>query len=93
MNVLDKLYVLVKTFNMNDDNEEKYYDVSTDLITKLTFFIIIGGKASTNISLSKMHCLKKCVTLTCLYYPMYLELDEYPPEILNTDIEFLKLKN
>ena len=36
MNVLDKLYILVKTFNMNDDNEDKCSGVSTNFIWKLT---------------------------------------------------------
>ena len=46
MGLLEKLYNLVKTLNMNDDNEGKCYGVSTDFISKLTdlFFIIIGEK-------------------------------------------------
>ena len=36
MGVIKKLYNLVKTFNMNDDNKEKKCGVSTDLIRKLT---------------------------------------------------------
>ena len=57
MNVLEKLYNLVKTLNMNDENEDKCYGVSTDFIRKLTdlFFIIIGGKASTKTLLRKMY--------------------------------------
>ena len=49
MGVLEKLYNLVKTLNINDDNEEKCCGVSTDFIRKLTdlFFITIGEKAST----------------------------------------------
>ena len=56
MSVLDKLYILIKTLNMNDDNEKKCYDVSTDLVRKLTdlFFITIGEKSSTSIPLSKV---------------------------------------
>ena len=44
MNVLEKLYLLVKTLNMNDDNEEKFYGVSTDFIRKFMdlFFVLIG---------------------------------------------------
>ena len=55
MNVLEKFYVLVKISNMNDDNEEKSYGVSTDFIRKLTdfYFIIIGEKSSTNTPLRK----------------------------------------
>ena len=66
---------------MNDDDMEKCCGVSTDFIRKLTdlFFIIIGEKASTNIPLRKMYHLRKCATLICLYVPMYLQLDEYPP--------------
>ena len=53
MSVLEKLYNLVKALNMNDENKEKYYGVSTDFIRKLTdfFFITIGEKASTNVPL------------------------------------------
>ena len=56
-NVIDKLYLLVKKLNMNDDNEEKCYGTSNDFIRKLTdlFFIIIGGKASKNIPSNKMY--------------------------------------
>ena len=58
---LEKLYDLVKTLNMNDDNMKKCCGVSNDFIRKLTdfFFIIIGGKDSTNLTLSKMCRLKK----------------------------------
>ena len=61
---MDKLYNLVKTLNMNDDNEEKCYGVSTYFIRNLTdsFFVIIGEKSSANIPLSKMYCTKKCNT-------------------------------
>ena len=64
MNVLEKLYLLVKILNMNDDNEEKCYGVSTDFIRKLTgfIFIIIGRKESKNVTLRKMYCFKKCNT-------------------------------
>ena len=81
MSALDKLYNLVKTLNMNDDNMEKCCGVSTDFIRKLTdlFFIIIGEKASTNIPLGKMYLLRKSATLKFLYGPMYLQLDNYPP--------------
>ena len=81
MGVLEKLYNLVKTINMNDDNEEKCYDVSTDFIRKLTglFFITIGEKSSTNIPLIKMYRLRKSATLTRLYGSMCLELVDYPP--------------
>ena len=81
MSYLKKLYNLVKTLNINDDNKEKCCGVSTDFIRKLTglFFLIIGEKASTNIPLSKNYHSIKSVTLTCLYGPRYLELDDYPP--------------
>ena len=84
MSDLDKLYNLVKTLNMNDENREKICGVSTYFIIKLTdfFFIIIGEKSSTNIPVSKMYHLRKNATLTCLYGTMYLELDDYPPYIL-----------
>ena len=66
---------------MNDDNEETFYGVSTYFIRKLTdlFFITIGEKVLTNIPLGKMYCLGEIATLTLLYRPMYLELDDYPP--------------
>ena len=81
MIVQDKLYNLIKALNMNDDNDGKCYGVSNDFIRKLTdlFFITIGEKVLTNIPLSKMYRLRKSATLTHLYEPMYLELDEYPP--------------
>ena len=81
MSVIKKLYNLVKTLNMNDDNEGKCCGASTDFIRKLTdfFFIIISEKASTNIPLRKMHHLIKSSTMKCLYGPIYLELDDYPP--------------
>ena len=51
MSVLEKLYNLAKTLNMNDDNGEKCYGVSTDFIRKLTdfFFLTLGEEASTNV--------------------------------------------
>ena len=66
---------------MNNDDMENCCDVSTDFIRKWTdlFFIIIGEKASTNIPLRKMYRLRKCATLTFLYGPIYLKLDDYPP--------------
>ena len=90
MIALDKLYNLVKTLNINDDNEEKCCSVSTDFIRKWTdfFFITIGEKASTNIPLSKMYHLRKSATLTCLCGPMYLELDDYPPYSDKTPVIF-----
>ena len=91
MSVLEKLYNIVKTLNMNDDNGEKCYGVSTDFIRKLTdlFFITIGQKASTNISLEKMYCLRKSATLTRIYGPMYLYLDDYSP-YYDKNISFLR---
>ena len=55
MNALEKIYLLVKTLNTNDDG------ISTDFIRNLTglFFIIIGEKASTNTPLSKVYHFKK----------------------------------
>ena len=81
ISVLDKLYTLVKKFNINDYNEEKCYGVSTDFIRKLMglSFKNIGEKASTNITLRKMYRLIKIAILTRLYQPIYLELDDYPP--------------
>ena len=47
MCVMEKLYNLVKTLNMNDENMEKCCGVSTGFIRKLTdlFFTIIGEKS------------------------------------------------
>ena len=66
---------------MNNEDLDKCCGVSTDFIRKLIgfFFIIIGEKASTNIPLRKMNWLRKNAMLTCLYGPMYLQLDDYPP--------------
>ena len=52
-----------------------------NFIRKLTdfSFITIGEKSSTNIPRSKMYSLRKSATLTRLYGPVYLYLDEYPP--------------
>ena len=81
MSDLEKLYNLVKTLNMNDDKTEKCCGVSTYFIRKLTdyFLIIIGEKASTYIPLRKNYRLRKVAKMTCLYGPMYLQLDDYPP--------------
>ena len=38
ISVIEEIYILVKTFNMNDNNGEKCYGVSTDFIRKLTDF-------------------------------------------------------
>ena len=53
--------VFVKILNMNDDNDEKSYGVSTDFVRKLTdfFFITIGEKASTTKNLEKILSPKK----------------------------------
>ena len=66
MSDLENLYNLIKTLNMNDDNEEKCFDLSTDFIGKLTdlFFTTIGEKASTNIPVSRMYRLRKIATIT-----------------------------
>ena len=81
MIVCEKFYNIVKTLNMNYDNEKKCYGVSTDFIRKWMdlFFITVGEKAATNIPLSKIYRLRKSATLISLYGPMYLELDDYPP--------------
>ena len=80
ISALKKIYNLVKILNINDGNEKKCYCVSTDFIRKLTgFFITIGEKTSTNIPLSQMYHVRKGATLTRLYVPMYLNLDDYPP--------------
>ena len=81
-NVIEKLYLLVITLNINDDDkEEKFCDILTKFTRILTdlFSIIIDGKSSTNIPLNKTYYLGKIVTLTFLYGPMYLTLDDYPP--------------
>ena len=62
MNVLDRLHVLVRTLNINyDDNEAKVCGILTKFIIKLTylFFLIIGEKSSTNIPLNKNYYLRK----------------------------------
>ena len=55
--IIKKLYVLVKTLNVNDNNEENIYGVSTDFIRNLTdlFLIIIGEIASINIPLRNIY--------------------------------------
>ena len=71
---LDKLYNLVKTLNINNDDMEKCCGVSTDFIRKLTdfFLIIIGEKFSTKNPLRKICRLSNCATLTCIHGTMYL---------------------
>ena len=81
MSVIERLNLLVRTLNMNDDdNEAKVCGILTKLIRKLTdlFFLIIGEKASTNLPLNRNYYLRKMSKLTCLYGPMYLPLDDYP---------------
>ena len=77
MNIIEKLYLLFKTLNMNDNNVEKCHSISTGFIRKLAdlFFMIVGEKESTNIPLSKMYCLGKSETLTRINRSIYLELD------------------
>ena len=58
MYFLEKLNLVVRTLNMNeDDKEEKFYGILTNFIRKLTdlFFIIIREKASTNHPLSNIY--------------------------------------
>ena len=65
---LDKLYYIVETLNTNNEDIDKCCGVSTDFISKLTFFfIIIGEKASTNIPWSKMNRLKKWNADMCIW--------------------------
>ena len=66
--------------HINDDNGEKCYGVSTDIIRKLTdlYLITIGEKSSTNIPLSTVYRLRKSTALTHLHELMYLEFDDYP---------------
>ena len=82
MNVLDILNLLIRTLNINDDdNEAKVCGILTKFIIKLTdvFFIVIGEKASSNPSLNKTYYLRKMAKLTYPYVPMYLLLYDYPP--------------
>ena len=80
MNAPEKLYLLVRTLNMNDDNEEKCYGISTYFIIKLTdsFFIIIVENDQQMLPW-EICITKKSSKLTCLYVPMYLQLDDYHP--------------
>ena len=82
MSVIERLHLLVRTLNMNDDdNEAKVCGILTKFIRKLTdlFFLIIGEKASINTPLNRAYYLWKMAKLTCLYVPMYLPLDDYQP--------------
>ena len=82
MNNIEKLSLLVRTLNTNnDDKEGKVCGVLTKFTGILTdfFFIIIGEKASTNLPLNKTYYLREIAKLTCLHGPMYLSLDDYPP--------------
>ena len=60
LNVIEKLYLLVRTLNMSDDdNEAKVCGILTKFIRKLTdlYFLIIGEKASTNTPLNRAYYL------------------------------------
>ena len=48
MNVIEKLHLLIRTPNTNNDNEEECYGISTNFIRNLTDFFstIIGEKSS-----------------------------------------------
>ena len=79
INVIEKFCLLVRTLNMNDDdNDGKVCGISTKFIKTFTnfFFVIIGEKASINILLNKKYYLRKMEKLTFLYWPMYLLLDD-----------------
>ena len=68
-NFIERLNLLVRTLNMNDDdNESKVCVISTNFTRKLTnlFFIIIGGKYSMNLPLKKKYYLIKMEKLTCI---------------------------
>ena len=64
MSVINKLYNLVKTLNINDDNEENCCGVSTDFIRKLTdlFFITIGKKINKHSLEQNVLPKKNCNT-------------------------------
>ena len=65
-----KLYNLVKTLNMNDDNEEKCYGVSTDFIRKLDGFHFHNHwrKSINKLSLDQhVSPKKKCNTDTSIW--------------------------
>ena len=72
MSDLDKLYNITKALNVNYDNEEKCYGVSTCFIRKLTdlFFLTTGEKLSKQIPLSKIYRSRKSSTLIHLYGTM-----------------------
>ena len=94
MNVIEKLYLLFITLNMNDEeNEEKVCGISTKFIKKLIdfFLLIMGEQASTNSSLNKTFYLIKMSQLTCLYGPIYIPLHYYPPHFDKTPT-FLRQK-
>ena len=87
----EKFYSLVKRLNVEEEyNEENLYEISTNFIRKLTdfFFILICKKVSTNIPLNMMY-YKKNANLICLFGPVYLHLDEYPP---SSDINVIILR-
>ena len=75
MNVLEKLHLLFRTINMNDDdNEAKVCGISTNFIRKLTdlFYVTVCEKASKHITLNKTYYLRKIPKIARIYGPMYL---------------------
>ena len=61
MYVVETFHLLLRTLNMNeDDNEETFYGILTNSIRTLTdlYFMIIGEKSSTNIPLNNKYSLK-----------------------------------
>ena len=95
MKFLEKLHLLFRTLNMNDDeNKAKVCGISTNFIRKMIdlFFIIIDQKGSTNIPLNKTYYLNEIVKITLLYGPMHFPSGDYPPysdtkcEIFETNI-------
>ena len=64
MNVLEKLYLIVKTVNIKDINEGKCFGISTNFIRKLTdlFFITVGEKINKYPIEKYLSLKKRCKT-------------------------------
>ena len=64
---------------MNDENGESFMVFQPISSKKIRFYFSLSSvKSIDKRSLEQNVSLKKIATLTCLYGPMYLELDDYP---------------
>ena len=57
-----------------------FYGILTNFIGKMTVCLNNNWwKSILCLPLNRIHSFLKSANLTCMYGPMYLELDDYPP--------------